>query len=141
MRLVFCRFFCALYLAPRAALHGLHEGTNSVSSPTRSNGTTWSASVAGRRLHQWHIGFSRSSSARRLRYAAFAVRLGMGVHCGGTTPAPPASALANARLLSLRVVERVGVSGRVRVFHLRVCLSVVALTRARADGPRAPPDR
>ena len=53
-----------MYCAPRLELHGLQAGTNSVSSPTRSYGIRWSASVAGALLHQWHSGLSCSSSAR-----------------------------------------------------------------------------
>jgi hypothetical protein len=71
------RRFCAWYSAPRRELHGLHAGTISVSSPTRSHGTRWSASVAGRRLHQWQFGLSRKSAARFFRYAVLAVRLGI----------------------------------------------------------------
>jgi hypothetical protein len=62
-------FLCAVVLffsiAPRFALHGLHELTrfSGESSPPSSTGTRWSASVAGL-PHQWHWGLV-SSSLRR----------------------------------------------------------------------------
>jgi len=64
----FC-FLCAVVLffsiAPRFALHGLHELTrfSGESSPPSSTETRWSASVAGL-PHQWHWGLV-SSSLRR----------------------------------------------------------------------------
>ena len=82
-------------MAPRWALHGLHEATSGVSSPTMSKGKRWSASVAGAFLHQWHRGLPSSSSALRLLYSGLLVRLGI-VCCGFL-----ASALAALRLLSL----------------------------------------
>ena len=45
--------------------------------PPASCSSRWSASVAGRFLHQWQTGFSRSSSVRARRYAVLDVRVGI----------------------------------------------------------------
>ena len=82
-------------MAPLCALHGLQLATMGVSSPTRSCGITWSASVAGAFLHQWHNGLPSSTSALRLLYSGLLVLLGI-VCCGFL-----ASALAALRLLSV----------------------------------------
>lgn len=64
----FCFAFASFlfrYVAPRAELHVLHAATYPSSIvPPLSDSTKWSSSVAVFRLHQWHSGESRSSSAR-----------------------------------------------------------------------------
>jgi hypothetical protein len=97
---------------------------------------TWSACVALRRLHQWQVGLSRSSSRRAFLYWGLSRRLGIGALSLPRFAWPSAlTAFGCLRFALAGRADGLAVDDGVAEFFCQVCFAAV-LTCADVDDRR-----